>query len=70
MKKYSVPKNFHSSVGHNSLDSYQFLRENAEQDSNTIGSQFQSALIGLISGQMLIIQIILKHILSGLQMES
>ena len=35
MKKYSVPKNFHSSVGHNSLDSYQFLRENAEQDSKS-----------------------------------
>ena len=27
MKKYSVPKNFHSSLGHNSLDNYQSLRE-------------------------------------------
>jgi len=35
MKKYSVPKNFHSSVGHNSLDRYQSLRENAKQDSNS-----------------------------------
>lgn len=35
MKKYSVPKNFHSSVGYNSLDSYQSLRKNAEQDSNS-----------------------------------
>lgn len=35
MKKYSVPKNFRSSVGHNSLDNYQSLRENAKQDSNS-----------------------------------
>ena len=35
MKKYSVPKNFCSSVGHNSLDNYQSLRENAKQDSNS-----------------------------------
>ena len=35
MKKYSIPKNFHSSVGHNSLDNYQSLRENAKQDSNS-----------------------------------
>ena len=35
MKKYSVPKNFNSSVGHNSLDKYQSLRENAKQDSNS-----------------------------------
>ena len=35
MKKYSVPKNFLSSVGHNNLDNYQSLRENAKQDSNS-----------------------------------
>ncbi len=35
MKKYSVPKNFNSSIGHNSLDNYQSLRKNAEQDSNS-----------------------------------
>ena len=35
MKKYSVPKYFQSSVGHNSLDHYQSLRENANQDSNS-----------------------------------
>ena len=35
MKKYSVPKNFRSSVGHNSLDNYQSLRENAKQDSKS-----------------------------------
>ena len=35
MKKYSVPKNFCSSVGHNSLDNYQSLRKNAKQDSNS-----------------------------------
>ena len=35
MKKYSVPKNFHSSLRHNSLDNYQSLRENAHQDSNS-----------------------------------
>ncbi len=35
MKKYPVPKNFSSSVGHNSLDNYQSLRENAKQDSNS-----------------------------------
>ncbi len=35
MKKYSVPKNFRSSVGHNSLDNYQSLRKNAKQDSNS-----------------------------------
>ena len=35
MKKYSVPKNFNSSIGHNSLDNYQSLRKNAKQDSNS-----------------------------------
>ena len=35
MKKYSVPKNFISSIGHNSLDNYQSLRKNAKQDSNS-----------------------------------
>ncbi len=35
MKKYSVPKNFQSSVGHGSFDNYQSLRENAKQDSNS-----------------------------------
>ena len=35
MKKYSVPKNFKSSIGHNSLDNYQSLRKNAEQNSNS-----------------------------------
>ena len=35
MKKYSVPKNFRSSVGYNSLDSYQSLRDNAKQDSHS-----------------------------------
>tara|TARA_B100001996_G_scaffold56680_1_gene40207 strand:+ start:4447 stop:6444 length:1998 start_codon:yes stop_codon:yes gene_type:complete len=35
MKKYSVPKNFDSSVGYNSLDKYQSLREYAKQDSNS-----------------------------------
>ena len=35
MKKYSVPKNFNSSIGHNSLDNYQSLRKNAEQDPNS-----------------------------------
>ena len=35
MKKYSVPKNFRSSVGFNSLDSYQSIRDNAKQDSNS-----------------------------------
>ena len=35
MKKYSVPKNFNSSIGYNSLDNYQSLRKNAEQDSNS-----------------------------------
>ena len=35
MKKYSVPKNFNSSIGHNSLNNYQSLRKNAEQDSNS-----------------------------------
>ena len=35
MKKYPVPKNFRSSVGYNSLDKYQSLRENAKQDSNS-----------------------------------
>ena len=35
MKKYTIPKNFNSSIGHNSLDNYQSLRKNAEQDSNS-----------------------------------
>ncbi len=35
MKKYSVPKNFNSSIGHNSLDNYRSLRKNAKQDSNS-----------------------------------
>ncbi len=35
MKKYSVPKNFNSSIGHNNLDNYQSLRKNAKQDSNS-----------------------------------
>ena len=35
MKKYSVPKNFNSSIGHNNLDNYQSLRKNAEHDSNS-----------------------------------
>ena len=35
MKKYSIPKNFISSIGHNSLDNYQSLRKNAKQDSNS-----------------------------------
>jgi len=35
MKKYSVPKNFNSSIGHNSLDNYQSLRKNTKQDSNS-----------------------------------
>ncbi len=35
MKKYSVPKNFNSAIGHNSLDNYQSLRKNAKQDSNS-----------------------------------
>ena len=70
MKKYSVPKNFRSSVGHNSLDNYQSLRENANKIQILIGVQLQIALTGLISGPLSIIQIILKRILNGFQMES
>ena len=70
MKKYSVPKKFKSSVGHNNLDNYQSLREMQSKIQIFIGSQLQIALTGSISGPLLIIQIILKRILSGFQMES
>ena len=35
MKKYSVPRNFHSSIGHNDFEQYQTLRKNAQRESNS-----------------------------------
>ena len=35
MKKYSVPKNFISSVGHDNLDKYQSLRRSSKEDSDS-----------------------------------
>ena len=35
MKKYSVPKNFISSVGNDNLDTYQSLRKSSKEDSDS-----------------------------------
>ncbi len=35
MKKYSVPRNFHSSIGHNDFEQYQTLRKKAQRESNS-----------------------------------